>query len=80
MKYPEPHQIEEMKEEEATWDQEREQAIKKYRNSGLFNVKLHFEVRGHHTEIKQLIQEFFEELESKLGSLEVVYEYYKKRG
>lgn len=67
-----------MEEEERQWEQEKQEIIDKYSNHGRFNIKLHFEVTGYHDEIKQLIQSFFEEMQTKLKGLTVLYEYYKR--
>ncbi len=67
-----------MEEEERQWEEEKEQIKNRYSNYGRFNIKLHFEVTAYHDEMKQLIQNFFEEMQQKLKNLEVVYEYYKK--
>jgi len=67
-----------MEEEERQWEEEKEQVKNRYSNHGRFNVKLHFEVTAYHDELKQLVQDFFEQMQQKLKNLTVVYEYYKR--
>lgn len=61
-----------MEEEERQWEEE-----KRTHNRGEYKVTQEFDIIGEHEAIKQIIQEFFEDIESKTQFFEVLYEYYK---
>ncbi|RLC34552.1 MAG: hypothetical protein DRZ76_02480 [Candidatus Nealsonbacteria bacterium] len=67
-----------MEEEEIQWEEEKEAIKSRYSNYGRFNIKIPFEVTGYHDEVKQVIQNFFDEMQQKLKNLTVVYEYLKR--
>ena len=59
--------------QETEWYKER----KIERNKGCYKITQEFEVILQHEELKQIIQNFFEEINTKLWEIEVLYEYYK---